>query len=193
VTSYGQLGAFASTTWNNPNNAALSDSAITDAGVNDVLHFSGMSSGSISFTYLLSGTSTQSLVGAGSSEYWLAIRSPSFGNAIWTNTAPPSSVTLTALFSGGTLAYTLQLEAEVRTGNVQGTLNETVDFLHTATLSGVQVFNSAGNPVSTVITADSGFGYQALTGVPEPASYGTSCLGVGFLACLRVWRQRVRY
>ena len=71
VVSFGELGVFASTSWNNPHNASLGDSAYTYAIVSDVLHFAGLSSGTISFTYQLDGSSTQSLDGQGFSQYWL--------------------------------------------------------------------------------------------------------------------------
>ena len=117
-----------------------------DATVSDVLHFAGLSSGTISFTYQLDGSSTQSLDGQlGYGYYDLLVGSQAFGKQkIGRTVDPPSSVTLEAAFSGGVLLlYTLQLEAAVRTDNVIGTLDETVDFLHTATLTGVQVFDSS--------------------------------------------------
>jgi hypothetical protein len=170
VVSFGELGVFASTSWNNPHNASLGDSAFADAFVSDVLHFGGLSSGTISFTYQLDGSSTQSLDGQGASQYYLLVGSQAFGYENWTDVEPPSSVTLEAAFSGGVLAYTLQLEAAITTDNVIGTLDETVDFLHTATLTGVQVFDSQGNPVNDPITADSGFDYPSAptSAVPEP-------------------------
>jgi len=84
------------------------------------------------------------------------------------------------------LAYSLQLEAAVRTDNVIGTLDETVDFLDTATLTGVQVFDSQGNPVNDPITADSGFAYPSAptSAVPEPIVMpvaGLFLIGIVFL------------
>ncbi len=187
VVSFGELGVFASTSWNNPHNASLGDSAFADATVSDVLHFAGLSSGTISFTYQLDGSSTQSLDGQlGYGYYDLLVGSQAFGNENWTDVDPPSSVTLEAAFSGGVLAYTLQLEAAVRTDNVIGTLDETVDFLHTATLTGVQVFDSQGNPVNDPITADSGFAYPSTptSAVPEPIVTplaGLFLIGIVFL------------
>jgi hypothetical protein len=193
VVSFGELGVFASTSWNNPHNASLGDSAYTYAIVSDVLHFAGLSSGTISFTYQLDGSSTQSLDGQGFSQYWLAMRSQAFGNRFWGegDGAPPSSVTLAAAFSGGVLAYSLQLEAEVRTDNVIGTLDETVDFLHTATLTGVQVFDSQGNAVNDlIITADSGFSYPSAptSAVPEPIVMPVA--GLFLIGILFVTRRR---
>lgn len=187
VVSFGELGVSASTSWINPNNANLGDSAFADAFVSDVLHFGGLSSGTISFTYQLDGSSTQSLDGQlGYSNYYLLVGSQAFGYENWTDVDPPSSVTLEAAFSGGVLAYSLQLEAEVRTDNVIGTLDETVDFLHTATLTGVQVFDSQGNPVNDPITADSGFDYPSAptSAVPEPIVMplaGLFLIGIAFL------------
>ena len=188
VVSFGELGVFASTSWNNPHNASLGDSAFAEASVSDVLHFAGLSSGTISFTYQLDGSSTQSLDGQlGYSYYDLVILSQAFGEEYWTDVDPPSSVTLTAAFSGGVLAYSLQLEATVRTDNVIGTLDETVDFLNTATLTGVQVFDSQGNLVNDpMITADSGFAYPsaATSAVPEPIVTpvaGLFLIGIVFL------------
>jgi len=65
----------------------------------------------------------------------------------------------------------MQMEAAVRTMNAL-TLDESVDFLHTATLTGLQVFDSNGNLVNAGITADSGFAYPngsaGSTAAPEP-------------------------
>jgi hypothetical protein len=176
VVSFGELGVFASTSWNNPHNASLGDSAYTYAIVSDVLHFAGLSSGTISFTYQLDGSSTQSLDGQGFSQYWLAMRSQAFGNRFWGegDGAPPSSVTLAAAFSGGVLAYSLQLEAEVRTDNVIGT-----------------VFDSHGNAVNDpIITADSGFSYPSAptSAVPEPIVMPVA--GLFLIGILFVTRRR---
>jgi hypothetical protein len=187
VVSFGELGVFASTSWNNPHNASLGDSAFAEASVSDVLHFAGLSSGTISFTYQLDGSSTQSLDGQlGYGYYYLLMHSQAFGDENWTDVDPPSSVTLTAAFSDSVLAYSLQLEAAVRTDNVIGTLDETVDFLDTATLTGVQVFDSQGNPVNDPITADSGFAYPSAptSAVPEPIVMpvaGLFLIGIVFL------------
>jgi hypothetical protein len=94
---------------------------------------------------------------------------------------------LAAAFSGGVLAYSLQLEAAVSTDNVIGTLDETVDFLDTATLAGVQVFDSQGNLVNdAIITSDSGFTYPSAptSAVPEPIVMpvaGLFLIGIVFL------------
>jgi hypothetical protein len=186
VTSFGEFGVFASTDWNNQPNTLLTDSAVADATVNDVLHFSGISSGSISFTYTLDGSASATGSQAFDNSFWLILRSQQFGLADFSNDLNiPSSVTLTATFTGGTLAYSMQMEAAVRTMNAL-TLDESVDFLHTATLTGLQVFDSNGNPVNAGITADSGFAYPngSSTAAPEPGTAplaGLAAIGIAWI------------
>jgi hypothetical protein len=129
----------------------------------DTLHLN-VSSGTLRFIWNLSGSAVYNENRIGGHPFLVEF----FG------VGPLAPIVVDVPFTNGSLSTLFTLEAYVACSTDGYTClgNANYDLGHTATLTQVQVFDSLGTLVSNpVITADSGFGYSALTSAPEPAGF----------------------
>jgi hypothetical protein len=170
------------------------------ASYSDALSIDYVESGTIELVLDIDGTAGFSLGDANAS---VRLKSSQFGQTfVWAgdshhpsgNIPLADSVTLKAAFSKNRFEYGLSLEAYFFCSYYNGGLcaggyydktgSAYADLLHTATVSGVRVFDSKGNLVDDPgLRSDSGFIYPVnASGVPEPSSAALLAAGLGALA-----------
>ena len=184
------------------------------AGISDGLNIANVGTGTVNFTVDIDGTAGFTLSDALTG---VDLVSPQFGNTtVWQGSTLPqysvpltNSITLTAPFSDNRLDYSLTLEAAFYCSYFFGALctgddahpsnynnfgdgSAFADFLNTATITNVQVYNALGQLVGDPgITSDAAYVYPVNNAniVPEPATLGTAFVTLGLILAARNMRR----
>jgi len=162
------------------------------AVISDTIFVDAISAGTLSFVFDVEGSASFDLDDGAAG---VRLTSPQFGNhSLWGANSLGDysplveSVLLSSPFSGGRLAYSLTMEANFYCSYFYGaycTGTAVADFLNTATLTQVLVYDSSGNLIANPsLRFESGFVLpedEPVSGVPEPSTYALFITGIAAL------------